>query len=163
MLKYIPLLAKINSAGYLTTESQAGHEKKTKTNTTMERAYICGFMLESTAADFIKYMGLYTDKNAGQLIGCGDYDLFKGEFDIPLTATKLNTGEIQVDTHMAMGLPAFVYEKYRKEAKINKAEKVVFVQCWDPLWKRNAAGTKGLFTEVLKILIMLSGLQTRKK
>jgi len=60
--------------------------------------------------------------------------------------------------------PASVYEQYKKNRKINKAEKVVFVQCWDPIWKRNAAGAKGLFTEVLKILFMLKGRPfTRKK
>ena len=124
MLKYIPLLVQINKAGFLTNNSQAGHENYTKNAShIMERAYISGFMLESTAAEFIMYMGLYTDKNAGQLITCGDYDVFKRKLDIPLTVTKRSTGEIENFTHMAMGLPTLVYDQYRKAAKISKTER----------------------------------------
>ena len=71
MLKYIPLLVQINKAGFLTNESQAGNEDNNKLYLYMERAYISGFMLESTAAEFIMYMGLYADKNAVQHTVCG--------------------------------------------------------------------------------------------
>jgi hypothetical protein len=53
---------------------------------------------------------------------------------------------------MSTALPANVWDFYRKEAHIDKSEKVVYVFCWDPLWNRGAAGAKGLFTEVLKVL-----------
>lgn len=158
MLKYIPLLVKINNAGFLTNQSQGGHAEK---QNLMERAFITGFMLESTAAEFIKYMGLYTDKNAAQSIRNDDDGLFKGQLNIPVTVQKLNKTEIDVFTHLSMGVPTKVFEQYLKQSKINKTEKVVFVVCWDPLWKRNAAGRKGLFTEVLKILLMLKGAPTR--
>ena len=162
MLKYIPLLVQINKAGLLTNESQAGNEHNNKMYLEMERAYISGLMLESTAAEFIMYMGLYTDKNAVQHTVCGGYDDFKFNLSTPLTVQKnIKTGEIISFTSMPTGLPTITFERYKRELKINKAEKVVFVQCWDPIWKRNAAGRKGLFTEVLKILLMLQGAPTR--
>jgi hypothetical protein len=70
MVKYLPLLQKINKAGFLTINSQAGHHSKGKHYQTgkpyelTERAYLIGFMLEKDAAKFIKAMAIQTDKNA---------------------------------------------------------------------------------------------------
>jgi len=151
MMKYVPLLLDINRAGFLTSDSQAGNETKYENGVETERAYLHGFMLEKTAQGFIQTMGISTDKNAGQVMVAGGYDDYK--VGIPLTVSKKNgTGEVKYETNLYMGLPTQVYERYLKECNIDKSEKVVYVQCWDPVWKRNAAGKKGLFTEVLRVL-----------
>lgn len=161
MMKYVPLLVDINRAGFLTNDSQAGNETNYENGVITERAYIHGFMLEKTAKEFIEKMGISTDKNAGQIFAAGGYDDYK--FGTPLTVTKnTSTGEIKYETNLFMGLPTQVYERYLKECKIDKSEKVVYVQCWDPIWKRNAASKKGLFTDVLRVLQKQSS-GTRKK
>ena len=161
MMKHVPLLVDINRAGFLTINSQAGKEMQYENGVITERAYIHGFMLEKTAKEFIEKMGTYTDKNAGQFIAAGGYDDYK--FGTPLTVVKnTSTGKIKYETNLFMGLPTQVYERYLKFCKIDKSEKVVYVQCWDPIWKRNASGKKGLFTDVLRVLQKQSS-GTRKK
>jgi len=157
MVKYIPLLQKINKAGFLTTNSQAGHMSKGKHFQTgkpyemMERAYLQGFMMEADAAKFIKAMSIHTDKNAIFVPVGVSFDDIPSEFDIPLTITKTNS-EIKVETHMSAALPRDLSDFFKKLVHLNKSEKVVFLSCWDTRWGRNAAGKQGLFTEVLKHL-----------
>jgi hypothetical protein len=45
-----------------------------------------------------------------------------------------------------------MWEFFRKEANINKTEKIVYVFCWDTKWNRDASNKTGLFTDVYKIL-----------
>ena len=61
-------------------------------------------------------------------------------------------GETTVSTHMSLVLPESVWEMYRKEAHLNKTEKVVYIICWDTKWNRNASGSLGLFNDVVRIL-----------
>ncbi len=159
MLKHFDIIKKINSSGFLTIESQAGN-KKTGTNPDtkkryeiIERAYISGFMLESEAADFIKNMGIHTDKNAVYIAGCADDVYLPSALDTPLTIQKSGR-KWEVATHGTMTLPNYVWEMYRKQLHINKSEKIVHIFCWDSKWVRNASGPAGLFTDVLKILKM---------
>ena len=162
MLKHIAVLRDINARGYITHDSQAGRKHSGKSPVdgrhycNEERAYILGFMLESVAAEFLKWMGLHTDKNAVYVPACGgDVSLPVG-LDVPLsvdTAGKTPT----VYTKMSPVLPVRVWDFYRKEAHINKSEKIVYIFCWDPLWNRGVSGAKGLFTEVLKGLKTVKG------
>lgn len=145
MLKYVDILIEINKNGFLTLESQSGTPKrKFKIS---EKAYICGFMEEEKAEEFIKKMSIQTDKNVIYVPFCSDDIYIPGNLDFPLTII----GD-EVNTHMSAALPVRMYRQYLREAKINKSEKVVYIYCWDPKWNRNAAGKKGLFTEVLKVL-----------
>ncbi len=157
MVKYLPLLQKINKAGFLTTNSQAGHRSKGKHFQTgkpyelIERAYLEGFMLESDAAKFIKAMGIETDKNAiYRPVGASATEM-PPELDIPLTIVKKGS-KTSVETHTSVGLPKEWSDSFKKMAHLNKSEKVVFILCWDAQWGRSAAGKQGLFTQILECL-----------
>lgn len=154
MLKHITTLRAINTHGFITIESQAGRFSKGaksfrtgKPYEISERAYLSGFMEEGAAAEFIRNMGLKTDKCAAMIPHCKGLDI-PSALDIPLTITK-SAGETVVNTHVSMALPTDVYSMYLKQAHINKTEKVVFVFCWDTHWNRNASGPHGLFKDVL--------------
>jgi len=157
MVKYIPLLQNINKAGFLTTNSQAGHRSKGKHYETgkpyelTERAYLEGFMLEADAAKFIKAMAIQTDKNAIFRPVCTSAAELPPELDIPLTIVKRGS-EISVETHTTVGLPQEWSDSFKKMVHLNKSEKVVFILCWDTKWGRQAAGKQGLFTQVLECL-----------
>ena len=157
MLKHLNILTKINANGYLTTESQAGRSYKglhyiDKTPyETKERAYMHGFMLEDNAAKFIEQIGVKTDKNAVFIPVCSNDIYLPSKLDIPLTITKKN-GKTEVNTHTTLTYPDGHAEMLRKQVKLNKAEKVVMVFCWDTKWSRNASGSNGLFTDVLRTL-----------
>ena len=158
MLKHLNILKAINANGFITDESQAGLKRSGiskflagKKYEISERAYIAGFMLETKAINFIKNMSLSTDKNAIYIPFCNDNIFIPRSLDIPLTITKI-AGKTEINTHMSVVLPESVWQSYRKRAHINKTEKVVFIECWDIKWNRNAAGSSGLFTDVLKIL-----------
>lgn len=157
MMKYIPMLKEINALGYLTTESQAGRKRSGKHYldgrpfVMEEKAYISGFMKEKEGAEFIKQMGIQTDKNAIFIPRCQEKTVLPASLDIPLTITKIG-GEVKVDTHMSSAFPESWWQSQRKEAHINKNEKVVFIECWDNKWNRLASGPSGLFTDVIKVL-----------
>ena len=147
MLKHLPLLQKINKLGFLTVNSQAGNRSKGKGYEILERAYLVGFMLEKDAEQFIKNMGVHTDKNAVYVPVC---DETPSSLDVPLTITKKD--DVKVETHMSTSLPKEAEAFFRKMAFLNKSEKVVFLFCWDPLWCRLASGRNGLFTDVIRVL-----------
>lgn len=159
MLEHLNILKKINSYGYITTESQAGRKHSGvspidgKPYVIQERAYVCGFMLETFAPHFIKNMALYTDKNAMYIPYCENSIHIPSNLDIPLTTTTKDD-KIEVDTHMSSVLPYSRWEKNRKELNINKTEKIVFIFCWDLHWNRNASKHLGLFNDIEKILKM---------
>ena len=159
MIKHLNVLKNINNHGYITIESQAGKQIRgqSKIDGTPyiinERAYILGFMLESTAHQFIKNIALYTDKNAIFIPFCEDNIYIPKNLDIPLTTTEQN-GKINVNTHASSALPYSVWESYRKSLKINKTEKIVFIFCWDSKWNRNASTSSGLFNNIEKIIKM---------
>jgi len=160
MLVHLNILKKINKCGYITTESQAGHKRSGisdfdgKHFTIHERAYISGFMLESVAAKFIKEIAVHTDKNAIFVPYCEDNVYIPGKLDIPLTITEKG-GKIDINTHSSSTLPRYVWDSYRKEAQINKNEKIVLIFCWDTKWNRNASKKNGLFYDVARILEMI--------
>lgn len=157
MVKHLLILKKINANGFLTTESQGGHKWSGTSvvdgqpTTIIERAYLSGFMLETTAAAFIKNIGLLTDKNAIYVPPCNDNIHLPVSLDIPVTVTKTKHKYV-ITTHMSVALPQSVWQSYRKQAHINKTEKVVYIQCWDPKWNNNASSSSGLFTDVLRTL-----------
>jgi hypothetical protein len=157
MVKQLPILKQINQLGFLTTESQAGLRKKGKSSIDgkdyeiHEKAYVCGFMQEKEAGEFIKKMALHTDKNAIFVPTCCDDVIIPRNLDIPLTTSKQN-GKISVDTHMSMAIPQSAENMFRKWVKLNKTEKAVYIYCWDPEWNRLASGKNGLFRDVLKCL-----------
>ena len=156
MLRQLAILQEINRNGFITVNSQAGTKNKGKHHETgkayenIERAYLMGFMLESDAAEFIKNMGLKTDKNAVFVPVCSDDINLPSALDIPLTITK-SAGSTQVDTHFSSALPKSAFDSFKKQVKLSKSEKVVFIFCWDSEW-----GRKGLFKDVLRILRLLS-------
>jgi len=154
MLRQLAILQEINRHGFITVNSQAGAKTKGKHYETgkpyenMERAYLMGFMLETKAPEFIKNMGLKTDKNAVFVPVCSDDIKLPSALDIPLTMTKSGfPKEIRIDTHFSSALPKSTFESFRKQAKLNKSEKVVFIFCWDSEW-----GRQGLFKDVLRVL-----------
>jgi hypothetical protein len=153
MLKHLPILQKINRLGYLTTESQAGKKSSGKSYidgkpyVIQERSYISGFMLESKAVDFIKNMGLHTDKNAVYVPYCNDSLYLPSNLDIPLTIT-IKGGKTEINTHGSLTLPESAWNFFRKQAHINKSEKIVYIFCWDSKWNRPGA----LFADVVKML-----------
>lgn len=151
MLKHLDLLKTMNQHGYITTGSQAGNKKFGKSFEIIERAYITGFMLETDAIKFIKNMGVLTDKNAMYIPRCSDDIHLPASLDIPLTITKKD-GTIVVHTHMATALPMSHWDQQRKQAKLNKSDKIVYIFCWDTKWNRDASSASGLFTDVIKIL-----------
>ena len=156
MIKYLPLLQKINKSGFLTTQSQAGNRTKGFSShdgepyELLERAFITGFMLEKDAVKFIKNMAVHTDKNAIYVPVCKETP---ASLDIPLTIVRRKS-DIRIETHMSTSLPKSTEASFRKMVHLNKSEKVVFIFCWDSKWCRSASDKNGLFTEVHSILKM---------
>jgi len=151
MLKYLPLLKKINEYGFITIESQAGVEKKSETFTLSEKSYIIGFIEESRAENFIKHLSINSDKNCLIVhIVDKNFDI-PAKYDIPLTIEQTKNN-IKVVTHTSTVLPQNWYDMYKKEIKINKSEKVILLLCFDPKFNRDAKNKDGLFSEVLKSL-----------
>jgi uncharacterized protein YbaA (DUF1428 family) len=109
-----------------------------------------GFMLETKAPEFIKNMGLKTDKNAVFVPVCSDDINLTSALYIPLNITK-SGGAVRVDTHFSSALPKSAFDSFKKQVKLSKSEKVVFIFCWDSEW-----GRKGLFKDVLRILRSLT-------
>jgi hypothetical protein len=156
MLRQLATLQEINRNGFITVNSQAGakakgkHHESGKAYENIERAYLMGFMLETKAPEFIKNMGLKTDKNAVFVPVCSDDINLPSALDIPLTITK-SAGTTKVDTHFSSALPKSAFDSFKKQVKLGKSEKVVFIFCWDSEW-----GRKGLFKDVLRILRSLT-------
>ena len=156
MLRQLAILQEINRHGFITVNSQAGAKTKGKHHETgkfyenIERAYLMGFMLETKAPEFIKNMGLKTDKNAVFVPVCSDDINLPSVLDIPLSITK-SAGTTKVDTHFSSALPKSAFDSFKKQVKLSKSEKVVFIFCWDSEW-----GRKGLFKDVLRILRSLT-------
>jgi hypothetical protein len=157
MVQHLKDLKEINAHGFLTTNSQGGHKSSGKSvidgrhYEMSERAYLVGFMLEKEAATFIQKCSTFTDKNVVFVPYCDDDIYMPSSLDIPLTITKKGK-ETTVDTHTSSVLPLSVWNSYRKQSHVNKSEKIVYIQCWDTKWNRNASGPSGLFTDVLRIL-----------
>lgn len=158
MVKFIPTFLEINRLDFLTTNSQAGHYQKGKSvftgkpYTSSERAYLEGFLPEAKAEQFIKNMALHTDKNAIYVPSCSSLDIPR-KLDIPLTITE-SEGKQEIHTHMSTAVPTSLTDMLRKQLKLNKSEKVVYIFCWDNMWNRPASKKNGLFSEVIRILKM---------
>lgn len=171
MLDHINNLTKINKKGFITTESQGGKKSTGKTPegkhfTIQERAFVSGFMLEKKAEEFIKTINTKTDKNAMFIPHCEDKVYLPSGLDIPLTITNvagsssrgyrrqslLSGTRNDITTHTSSALPKTIWEMYRKQAGINKTEKIVYVFCWDTKWNRNASKKNGLFIDIIKHL-----------
>jgi len=157
MLQHMQHLKEINAHGFLTVNSQGGHKSSGSSKLDgkhyeiSERAYLVGFMLEKDASAFITKCNIMTDKNIVFVPFCDDNVYIPSSLDIPLTITKKGKETI-VDTHTSSILPFSVWHSYRKQSHINKTEKIVFNQCWDTKWNRNASSSSGLFTDVLGVL-----------
>ena len=155
MIKHMELLKNINQLGFLTENSQAGRSRKGvrdgKRYEIKERAYLSGFMIEDHAKEFIKSMGILTDKNAVFVPVCCDDVIIPASLDLPVTITT-KQGETSVTTHVSMALPKEVFDFLKKQVKLDKREKVVYILCWDTKWSRNAGSSTGLFNDVLKVL-----------
>lgn len=152
MLKYLPILKKMNELGFLTIESQAG--KKVKKYNIIEKAYVKGFMKKQNAEKFIKYLNIYKDKIAFIIYPVDNNIDIPPIFDIPLTITK-NKNSITIDTHISTIIPKSVFNMYLKETKISNKEDVVLIFCYDNKWNRLADKPDGLFTEILQALKLL--------
>ena len=159
MVKFIPIFLEMNQLDFLTTNSQAGHSHKGKSVFTgkeyilSERAYLEGFLPEAKAERFIKEIALHTDKNAIFIPSCKELDI-SSKLDIPLTITE-SAGKQEINTHMSTAVPSSLTDMLRKQLKLNKSEKVVYIFCWDTIWNRLASKKNGLFTDVIRILKML--------
>jgi hypothetical protein len=144
MLKYLPILKKINLYDFITIESQSGVRKN-------EKSYVIGFIQESKAENFIKNLSINSDKNCLIIYTVDDKFDIPAKFDIPLTIEKKNN-EIKVVTHTSTIIPKSLLDMYKKEIKINKSEKVVLLLCFDPKFNRDAKNKDGLFIDVIKSL-----------
>jgi len=168
MLENFERIKDINRLGYLTVESQAGLEREGTNEQTgkeyhiSERAYIAGFMPESVASSFIRFMSIHTDKIVQYVPQVEDTTYLPSELDVPLTISEdasedKDGGETKVATHMSPALPKSVWNDWRKQCHISKKERVVFVECYDPKWNRHAMSCNGLFTDVFSVLNILVG------
>lgn len=155
MLRHMKILSQINEMGFITIESQAGntiHGKRDgKPYSISERSFVSGFMLQSQAINFIALMATQTDKNAMYIPVVSENAPLPSALDIPVTVTN-RAGMNEITTHFSSAIPQSVWTMFRKQAHINKNEKIVFIFCWDSLWNRDASGSTGLFTDVVKIL-----------
>lgn len=142
MIRQLPILRSMNAAGFLTTNSQAAAGGDHR-----ERAFVVGFMREAAAAVFIRDMGVLTDKVAVYVPVCPDDTHLPSSLDVPVTMSAL-----RVHTHLSPALPREVWEQFRREARLDASERVVFVTCWDPVWGRPASSRRGLFTEIVRVL-----------
>ncbi len=168
----IQILKEINKAGLLTTNSQTGEDEKGFNKETkryyhiVERAYIDGFMKRERALKVIEYLNAYTDKIAyfiyvnpdpafQKLFYEGDV---KAVPSIPVTvsgsSSKSNKDIKQLfsATTMPTTLPQSTADFYKKNAKLNKSEDVLWLTFIDPEYGRNALKKDGLFTVVLDAL-----------
>ena len=157
MVKFIPTFREINRLGFLTLNSQAGHQTKGRKSYTTgkpykisERAYMDGFLKEDHAERFLKEIALTTDKIAIYISACKDPNI-PSKFDIPLTITE-SDGKTEVNTHMSTAIPETVLAHFRKQVHLNKSEKAVYIFCLDPIWNRPASRKDGLFSEILQAL-----------
>jgi len=157
MKKHVPILTEINSLGYITVNSQAGNhynginsETKKKYDHS-EKAFLLGFMLQSTAAVFIEELALHTDKLAQVLHATTDKQILAlpSALDLPLTMDRISGN---VHSRMPNTVSGAQLDAWRKECHIDKTEKIVHVMCYDLQWNRNASGPGGLFKDVLRIL-----------
>ena len=157
MVKQLVLLQEINKLELLTENSQAGrfskglHYKDNKPYEIHERAYVSGFMLEKKANEFIKQFNILTNKNAAFIPICADTIYLPSSLDIPVTYS-IHNNKININTHMSMALPNSVFESYKKQLKLNKSEKVVYLFCWDTKWNRLASKENGLFKDIIRVL-----------
>ena len=157
MLKFLNLLQEMNRLGFLTENSQAGnftrgkHYKDNLPYQIHERAYVSGFMLEKDAIDFIKEFNLLNNKNAAFIPICDDNIYIPSSLDIPVTYS-IHKNEKTISTHFSMALPKTVFESYKKQLKLNKSEKVVYIFCWDTRWDYLASKNDGLFKDIIKVL-----------
>jgi hypothetical protein len=157
MVKYFPILTDINRHGFLTENSQAGKRTAGKSYQDgtpyiiSERAFITGYMTPTHATEFILRMALETDKVATYVPTCPDTTHLPSALDTPLTVT-VKGGATIVETHQSPAMPESPNAHLRTQVKLNKLDSAVMVFCYDTHWNRDAAGTHGLFTEVLKIL-----------
>jgi hypothetical protein len=157
MKKHIPILLELNRHGYITVNSQAGNHFKGVNSETKkkydysEKAFILGFMLQSTASVFIKELALHTDKLAQVLHATTDKQILELPIalDLPLTMDRMSG---VVHSHMPNTVSVATWDAWRKECHIDKSEKIVHVMCYDLQWNRNASGPGGLFKDVLRIL-----------
>ena len=151
MLKHLEILKEINKNGFITTNSQAGNRHKTDLIDHQERSYLTGFMREKDAILFIKKMGIYTDKVVAEICETDISPICR----IPVTILKyLKTDKISIETKIDFQLSK---NKLKNELKhlnieLNKDEKIVWLECYDPIWLRNASDKDGLFSQVLYYL-----------
>jgi hypothetical protein len=149
MLKHLPIFKKMNEKGFITTGSQAGSKYIGEKNVIEERAFLEGFMPYKQAVLFLKNVNLYTDKCAINIFISDDPKFLNSELDIPLTIDTKNN-KTKVETHMPLYLPIQIINLLKKQHKINRNEKVLYIFCWDPIWNRDASQKDGLFTDVFK-------------
>jgi hypothetical protein len=158
MIKNLKFVKTMNKFGYITTNSQAGNKLLGKKSVIdgnpyeiIERAYITGFMLEKDAIKFIKNLSVKTDKNAIFISYSNNNIYLPSLLDIPLTIVKKKS-KIEIITHMSTTFPINIWDIERKQAKLNKSEKIVYIFCYDTKWNRSGSSKTGLFTDVIKIL-----------
>ncbi len=172
-LPAIKVLQQINKGGFLTTNSQTGEDYKGfnkesgKHYHIRERAYLDGYMKKEKALKFIQYMNTYTDKIAFFIYGNPDpafeKEYFKGSVadfpSIPVTVSGSSAKsasditKFAPATRMPTVVPKSTVDFYKKHAKINKGEDVLWVSVIDPVYGRNALGKDGLFKVVADALL----------
>ncbi len=165
MVKYIDAFKKIASYGFLSFNSQGGHNKKMQSDNhknyeMCERSFILGFMEKDNAEKFIKEMNLTTDKICIYIPKC-DTDDLPTLLDIPLTIV-IKDNDVNIHTHMSTAMPSNVWKHMKSEIFIdNDNDDVVMILCYDGKWNRNGLMNgdiynNGLFIDVIKTLEWIS-------
>ena len=138
------------------------NELKTITNKyimTKERAYIIGLMIPDIAKKVVDYINTYTDKVCfiTNIISNQEYKRIKGSYYIPVTVTgthKTSFEKIKLE-HQSSLKTAWEQEALdfiKKNNKINKSEKVVVVNFFDPVYGRRASSKDGLYQDLFKTI-----------
>ena len=172
-LPAIQELVRVNTLGFLTTNSQQGVIEKgynpdsKRYYEIRERAYLSGFLKADVAQAFLDWMNTYTDKIAFATRfepGNAFKKLFwEGPRDatptIPVTiqggtptrGKVIQTFDAVTRTPLVMPESTLTFQK--KEAHLNQSERVTYVEVIDPQYGRHAMSKRGgLFQDVVKAL-----------
>lgn len=165
----IPILKKIIQKGYITDNSQEGsiingYNPDSKHYYHIEeRAYVTGFMKQEKARQFVDWINTYTDKVAIIIHNepSKEFETLFYEGDvkaipsIPVTVsgsskTKIKIKDLYPHSKLITILPTKTIDFERKQVHINKSESIEYVQVFDPKYGRKAAGTNGLYGDIIK-------------
>lgn len=170
-IKSLPILIKINSDGFLTDNSQEGmiikgYNPDTKTYYEIkERSYITGFLKKEQGHALIHWINMNTEMTAFEVLN-EPTDFFENLYmkdsiqyipNIIVTASRsskvkeeLSKVAFSKNTQLIVALPEIIMNNLKKQLKIDKSEKTIYINIFDAKYGRRASSKDGLFHAVLK-------------